>query len=202
MKWSGKIGNNVEASLRLDGILISKPTKKCRCGEEIDLSHVADDETGLKLTQALKNMEGKLDWDIRLNILNQKVVAGKISLDGFFKEQMKLLHQYNEKEWGAKDVSYSANAVCPKCLTFMGKISVMLRLVNEPEIMELTNVFRARVVDVGAASLTIEITGQEDKVNSLIGLLRPFGIEELARTGRVAMVRSGNGQVGTAAYAT
>jgi acetolactate synthase-1/3 small subunit len=66
------------------------------------------------------------------------------------------------------------------------------------EIMELANVFRARVVDVGAASLTVEITGQEDKVNSLIGLLRPFGIEELARTGRVAMVRSGNGyEVGT-----
>jgi len=61
------------------------------------------------------------------------------------------------------------------------------------EIMELANVFRARVVDVGSDSLTMEITGQEDKVNSLIGLLHPFGIEELARTGRVAMVRSGNG---------
>jgi acetolactate synthase-1/3 small subunit len=61
------------------------------------------------------------------------------------------------------------------------------------EIMELTNVFRARVVDVGAASLTIEITGPEDRVNSLIGLLQPYGIEELARSGRLAMVRGGNG---------
>jgi acetolactate synthase-1/3 small subunit len=62
------------------------------------------------------------------------------------------------------------------------------------EIIELTNVFRARVVDVGAASLTVEITGPESRVNSLIGLLGPYGIEELARTGRVAMVRSnGNG---------
>jgi len=67
------------------------------------------------------------------------------------------------------------------------------------EIMELANVFRARVVDVGATSLTVEITGLEDKVNSLIGLLEPFGIEELARTGRVAMVRGGNGS--RAAYA-
>jgi acetolactate synthase-1/3 small subunit len=61
------------------------------------------------------------------------------------------------------------------------------------EIFELTNVFRARVVDVGANSLTIELTGPESRVNSLIGLLEPYGILELARTGRVAMVREGNG---------
>jgi acetolactate synthase-1/3 small subunit len=61
------------------------------------------------------------------------------------------------------------------------------------EIIELTNVFRARVVDVGALSLTVEITGPESRVNSLIGLLQPYGIDELARTGRVAMARSGNG---------
>ncbi len=61
------------------------------------------------------------------------------------------------------------------------------------EIMELANVFRARVIDVASGSLTIEITGPEDRVNSLIGLLQPYGIEELARTGRVAMVRGSNG---------
>jgi acetolactate synthase-1/3 small subunit len=62
------------------------------------------------------------------------------------------------------------------------------------EIIELASVFRARVVDVGATSLTVEVTGPESRVNSLIGLLEPYGIDELARTGRVAMVRSGNGQ--------
>jgi acetolactate synthase-1/3 small subunit len=61
------------------------------------------------------------------------------------------------------------------------------------EIIELTNVFRARIIDVGATAMTVEITGPEDRVDSLIGLLKPYGIEELARTGRVAMVRSGNG---------
>lgn len=65
------------------------------------------------------------------------------------------------------------------------------------EILELVNVFRARIVDVGAASLTVEITGPEDKVNSLVGLLQPYGIEEMARTGRVAMVRGANGNNGT-----
>ena len=63
------------------------------------------------------------------------------------------------------------------------------------EIIELANVFRARIIDVGATSLTVEITGPEDRVNSLLGLLEPYGVEELARTGRVAMVRSGNGQI-------
>ena len=74
------------------------------------------------------------------------------------------------------------------------------------EIVELVNIFRAKVVDVGAASLAIEITGPDDRVNSLIDLLRPFGIEEMARTGRVAMVRGGNGHdssgtAGNVAYA-
>jgi acetolactate synthase-1/3 small subunit len=61
------------------------------------------------------------------------------------------------------------------------------------EIIELASVFRARVVDVGANSLTVELTGPQTRVNSMIGLLHPYGIEELARTGRVAMVRAGNG---------
>jgi acetolactate synthase-1/3 small subunit len=61
------------------------------------------------------------------------------------------------------------------------------------EIIELANVFRGRIVDVGPDSMTVEITGAEDRVESLIRLLRAYGIEELARTGRVAMVRSGNG---------
>ena len=65
------------------------------------------------------------------------------------------------------------------------------------EIIELAQVFRGRIVDVGPDSMTVEITGPEERVNSLVSLLRPYGIEELARTGRVAMVRSGNGSNGT-----
>jgi len=64
------------------------------------------------------------------------------------------------------------------------------------EITELANIFRARVIDVAATSLTVEITGPEDRVNSLINLLKPYGIAELARTGRVAMVRGVNGSNG------
>lgn len=57
------------------------------------------------------------------------------------------------------------------------------------EIIEIVDVFRANIVDVAADSVTIEVTGDEDKINSLLGLLRGFGIKEIARTGRIAIVR-------------
>ncbi len=59
------------------------------------------------------------------------------------------------------------------------------------EIIEMTDIFRGNIVDVGADSLTIEVTGDEDKIESFLNLLRPFGIREIARTGRIAMVRGG-----------
>jgi acetolactate synthase-1/3 small subunit len=64
---------------------------------------------------------------------------------------------------------------------------------NRAEILQLVDIFRAQVVDVGTNSVTIEITGDEDKVESLVALLRPYGIKELSRTGRVAMMRGSNG---------
>jgi acetolactate synthase-1/3 small subunit len=57
------------------------------------------------------------------------------------------------------------------------------------EIMQIADIFRAHVVDVGPASLTLEVTGEQDKIDSLVALLGRFGIAEIARTGRVAMVR-------------
>jgi len=61
------------------------------------------------------------------------------------------------------------------------------------EVMQLVETFRARVVDVGLESLMVEVTGTEEKVDGLVEVLRPFGILEMVRTGRVAMVRGGNG---------
>jgi len=63
------------------------------------------------------------------------------------------------------------------------------------EIIEITDIFRANIVDVASDSLTIEITGDEDKVDSLLNLLRGFGIKEIARTGRIAMLRGSIGQL-------
>lgn len=57
------------------------------------------------------------------------------------------------------------------------------------EILRTADIFRAKVVDVGAKSYTLEMTGDKDKVTALIDLLTPFGIVEIARTGTVAMIR-------------
>lgn len=56
-------------------------------------------------------------------------------------------------------------------------------------LMQLVEVFRARVVDVAPESLVIEITGTEDKIDGLLDVLRPYGVIEMVRTGRVAMSR-------------
>ena len=61
------------------------------------------------------------------------------------------------------------------------------------EIIQIVDVFRANIVDVSADSLMVEVTGDEDKVNSLLELLRGFGIRELARTGTIALPRGGAG---------
>ena len=60
---------------------------------------------------------------------------------------------------------------------------------NRSEIMQLVEVFRAHIVDVTNCSLIVEITGDEEKINGFIELLRPLGIIEMARTGAVAMAR-------------
>jgi len=74
-------------------------------------------------------------------------------------------------------------------------IKVRATSTTRSEIIEITDIFRANIVDVAADSLTIEITGDEDKVDSLLNLLRAFGVKEVARTGRIAMLRGSMGQL-------
>ena len=76
----------------------------------------------------------------------------------------------------------------------LAMIKVATSPLSRAEVMQLVHVFRARVVDVAPESLIVEITGSEDKVDGLVEVLRPFGILEMVRTGRVAMAR---GQGGT-----
>lgn len=57
------------------------------------------------------------------------------------------------------------------------------------EVMQITDIFRAKIVDVQADSLTVEVTGNESKVEKLIELLKAFGILDLTRTGKVALPR-------------
>ncbi len=58
------------------------------------------------------------------------------------------------------------------------------------EILELAAIFRARVVDVGRTDVMLELSGTEDKIEAMVDLLRPYGIREMVRTGRIALQRS------------
>ena len=68
-------------------------------------------------------------------------------------------------------------------------IKVRATPTNRSEIIQLVDIFRANIVDVSPQSLIIEITGEEDKIDALYNLLRPFGVRELMRTGQIAMSR-------------
>ncbi len=60
---------------------------------------------------------------------------------------------------------------------------------SRPEVLQIADVFRAKIVNLNPDSLIIEATGDDEKVTALLGLLEPFGILELARTGRLALKR-------------
>lgn len=70
----------------------------------------------------------------------------------------------------------------------------MLIKVNIPsekrcEIIEIVNIFRGKIIDVGKKDMIIEITGPEERIDAMIDLLRPYGIKEMARTGGIALKR-------------
>lgn len=61
------------------------------------------------------------------------------------------------------------------------------------ELIQICDIFRAKIVDVGFDSIIIEMTGDEDKIEALLRMLRPFGVKEICRTGIVAMARGNKG---------
>jgi len=68
-------------------------------------------------------------------------------------------------------------------------IKVGVGIDTRSEIMQITDTFRAKIVDVGKDTLTIEVTGDEGKINAIIQLMDQFGIKEMARTGKTALIR-------------
>ena len=80
-----------------------------------------------------------------------------------------------------------------KDLPFVERDLALIKVATPPgkrsEVIELANIFRAHVVDVGAGTLMIQLAGQEEKIDTFVELLRPYGIRELARSGVIAMPR-------------
>ena len=77
----------------------------------------------------------------------------------------------------------------PSVVRDLALIKVKASQEQRSEVANLAAIFRGNIVDVAPESVVVEITGTEDKIESLIELLRPIGIEELVRTGQVAMMR-------------
>jgi acetolactate synthase-1/3 small subunit len=82
----------------------------------------------------------------------------------------------------------------PTVIRELALVKVQATSANRAEILQLVDIYRASIIDVAMDSLVIQITGPEERVDSLINLLETFGIKEMVRTGRVVMVR-GNGRV-------
>jgi acetolactate synthase-1/3 small subunit len=84
------------------------------------------------------------------------------------------VHDFREGEYVDRELALAKVAVDSK---------------TRAEVMQITDIFRAKIVDVQPKSLTIEVTGDEGKVEKLLGLLKTFGIIDLTRTGKVALPR-------------
>jgi len=68
-------------------------------------------------------------------------------------------------------------------------IKVRAKPEHRAEILRITDIFRGRVVDVGSEFYTLEVTGDLDKIDAILGLLKPMGVKEIARTGTIALPR-------------
>lgn len=74
-------------------------------------------------------------------------------------------------------------------------IKVQTKADTRSEIMQIAEIFRAKIIDISPRTVTVEAIGSEQKVDAIIKMLKPFGIKELARTGRVALKREFQGEV-------
>lgn len=63
---------------------------------------------------------------------------------------------------------------------------------NRSEIIQITDIFRAKIIDVGQSTIIAELTGDDNKIQAFLDILEPFGIEEVVRTGMVALERGAN----------
>ncbi|KAA3662331.1 MAG: acetolactate synthase small subunit [Calditrichaeota bacterium] len=72
-------------------------------------------------------------------------------------------------------------------------IKVQATPVERSEIMQIVEVFRAKIIDLSPTALTVEATGTEDKISAIISMLQPFGLKAVSRTGRIALKREFQG---------
>lgn len=81
-------------------------------------------------------------------------------------------------------------------------IKVNVNQTVRAEIIQIVDVFRGKIIDISPKTLTIEATGSEDKIEAILSMLRPFGLKEVARTGRAALKREYKGDAATTSLRT
>ena len=117
--------------------------------------------------------------DPALSRMTIVVNADDITLDQVRKQLAKLVpvvqvRDFKEEAYIERDLALLTVTVTPE---------------NRSQVIETTNLFRGRVVDVSRGSVMIEMAGEEEKIEAFIDLMRDYGIKELARTGVIAMAR-------------
>ena len=80
--------------------------------------------------------------------------------------------------------------------TYVERELILIKLsvtsATRSQVVEIVNIFRAKIVDISQDSMTVEVTGTGEKIEAMLNILRPFGLKEVARTGKVAMPREMN----------
>ena len=132
----------------------------------------------------------------RRNFNIDSIAVGSSEQPGFSRMTVVVRGDSAEVEQVRKQLDKLVNIVRVSDITYVAIVTRELALIKvkataatRSEIAQIIDIFRANIIDVAANSLTIEVTGNEEKVDSLIKLLRGFGIREVVRTGRVALTR-------------
>lgn len=130
----------------------------------------------------------------------ESIAVGHTEQEGVSRMTIVVRGNYAVVEQARKQLDKVIDVIKVSDITYDGSVNRELALIKvkttsqtRSEIMQMVDIFRANIVDVSADSVIVEITGDEDKLDSFFDLLKPFGIKEIARTGRLAMTR-GAGQ--------
>ena len=132
----------------------------------------------------------------------ESLTVGPSEIDGLSRMTFTVDGQAHDIEQVTKQLYKVIEVVKITDVTDQGTIARELEMIKvaatkdtRSAIIEIVDVFRAKVVDVSPDSLVIETTGTEEKIDAIVAMLTPFGLKELVRTGRVAMVRGGTSTV-------
>ena len=132
----------------------------------------------------------------------ESLTVGPSEIDGLSRMTFTVDGQAHDIEQVTKQLYKVIEVVKITDVTDQGTIARELAMIKvaatkdtRSAIIEIVDVFRAKVVDVSPDSLVIETTGTEEKIDAIVAMLTPFGLKELVRTGRVAMVRGGTSTV-------